>query len=131
MPAAETSARVPLARASGMPGWSRTELKFSRANTTPCKDELESYAGEVPVVSLLRNDVGEPTDSVSSDDHEDIRMAAEHLGSLGHRRTVHVDGGSAASAEARRSAFRAEMEGTLCGPRTWWHAEPPPQSGRG
>lgn len=64
----------------------------------------------MPVVSLLRNDVGELTDSVSSDDYEGIRMAVEHLVSLGHRRIVHVDGGTAVSAEPRRSAFRVEME---------------------
>ena len=34
-PAACTSARVSLARASGMPGWSRMVLRFSRQNVTP------------------------------------------------------------------------------------------------
>jgi DNA-binding LacI/PurR family transcriptional regulator len=72
--------------------------------------ELGRYAGQVPVVSLLRNDVGDLADSVSSDDHEGIRLAVEHLVSLGHRRIVHVDGGTAVSAEPRRSAFKAEME---------------------
>ena len=77
---------------------------------TLSSDELARYAGQVPVVSLLRNDVGDATDSVSSDDYEGIRMAVEHLVSLGHRRIVHIDGGSAVSAEPRRAAFQAEME---------------------
>ncbi|MDQ0619402.1 DNA-binding LacI/PurR family transcriptional regulator [Arthrobacter globiformis] len=50
---------------------------------TLSSDELARYAGQVPVVSLLRNDVGERTDSVSSDDYEGIRMAVEHLVCLG------------------------------------------------
>jgi len=71
--------------------------------------ELTGYARQVPVVSLLRNDVGELVDSVSSDDHAGIRIAVEHLAGLGHRRIVHVDGGTAVSADQRRTAFRSEM----------------------
>lgn len=73
-------------------------------------EELAGYAGQVPVVSLLRDDVGDPVDSVSSDDHAGIRMAVDHLTGLGHRRIVHIDGGTAVSAEPRRAAFRAEMD---------------------
>lgn len=73
-------------------------------------EELAGYAGQVPVVSLLRNDVGAAVDSVSSDDHAGIRMAVDHLTGLGHRRIVHVDGGTAVSADPRRAAFRAEMD---------------------
>jgi DNA-binding LacI/PurR family transcriptional regulator len=71
--------------------------------------ELMSYASEVPVVSLLRDDIEGPVDSVSSDDRAGIRMAVDHLTELGHRRIVHVDGGRAVSADVRRAAFRAEM----------------------
>jgi DNA-binding LacI/PurR family transcriptional regulator len=73
------------------------------------QDELARYASRAPVVGLLRDDVGDSVDSVSSDDHEGIRMALEHLSALGHRRIVHVDGGTAVSADARRSAFQSEM----------------------
>ncbi|MFI2565178.1 LacI family DNA-binding transcriptional regulator [Paenarthrobacter sp. NPDC018779] len=71
--------------------------------------ELAGYAARVPVVSLLRDDVGEALDSVSSDDFEGIRIAIEHLTSLGHERIVHVDGGGTVSGPQRREAFSAEM----------------------
>jgi DNA-binding LacI/PurR family transcriptional regulator len=72
--------------------------------------ELAGYAASVPVVSLLRNDVGNLVDSISSDDSAGISSAVEHLAGLGHRNIVHVDGGAAISASQRRDAFRAEME---------------------
>lgn len=72
-------------------------------------DELDRYSSQVPVVSLLRNDVGQLVDSVSSDDQAGIGLGVEHLAGLGHRKIVHVDGGSAVSAEQRRKAFCSEM----------------------
>ncbi|MFP3579047.1 LacI family DNA-binding transcriptional regulator [Arthrobacter sp. fls2-241-R2A-200] len=75
------------------------------------ENDLGRYAHQVPVVSLLRNDVGDHVDSVSCDDAAGIRLAIEHLTSLGHRRIIHVDGGTAVSADQRRAAFRAEMIG--------------------
>lgn len=71
--------------------------------------ELTRLAAQVPVVSLLRDDVGPSLDSVSSDDQAGIREAVEHLAGLGHRHIVHVDGGTAVSAGKRREAFSAEM----------------------
>ncbi|WP_461162877.1 LacI family DNA-binding transcriptional regulator [Arthrobacter sp. R4-81] len=74
-------------------------------------EELGQYSGQVPVVSLLRNDVGELVDSVSSDDRAGLRLGVEHLAGLGHRNIVHVDGGTAVSTQQRREAFRSEMQG--------------------
>lgn len=71
--------------------------------------ELTRLAAQVPVVSLLRDDVGPSLDSVSSDDQAGIREAVDHLAGLGHRHIVHVDGGTAVSAGKRRAAFSAEM----------------------
>ncbi|MFW0775448.1 LacI family DNA-binding transcriptional regulator [Paenarthrobacter nitroguajacolicus] len=71
--------------------------------------ELAAYAIRLPVVSLLRDDVGHTLDSVSSDDQAGMRIAVEHLSSLGHRRIAHVDGGDAVSGPQRREAFRTEM----------------------
>lgn len=76
---------------------------------TLSRDDLDRYSRQVPVVSLLRDDVGELVDSVSSDDHAGIRLGVEHLAGLGHSKIVHVDGGTAVSAEQRREAFRSEM----------------------
>jgi DNA-binding LacI/PurR family transcriptional regulator len=73
-------------------------------------EDLARYASQVPVISLLRDDVGDSVDSVSSDDHAGIRLAVEHLIGLGHRQIVHVDGGTEVSAEPRSAAFRAEMQ---------------------
>ncbi|WP_416403556.1 LacI family DNA-binding transcriptional regulator [Arthrobacter sp. LFS091] len=72
-------------------------------------EELAGYAARLPVISLLRDDVGDSLDSVSSDDHAGIHLAVEHLVSLGHRRIAHVDGGQAVSSAQRRAAFQAEM----------------------
>jgi DNA-binding LacI/PurR family transcriptional regulator len=72
--------------------------------------DLARYASQVPVVSLLRDNVGEAVDSVSSDDHAGISIAVGHLVGLGHRHIVHVDGGTAVSAEQRTAAFRFEMQ---------------------
>ena len=80
-------------------------------------DELAGYAARLPVVSLLRDDVGGSLDSVSSDDDAGIRMALEYLTSLGHQRIAHVDGGDAVSGPQRREAFRAEMAGRGLEPR--------------
>jgi DNA-binding LacI/PurR family transcriptional regulator len=76
---------------------------------TLSNDELALYARQVPVVSLLRDEAGELVDSVSSDDYDGLRTAVDHLVGLGHRRIVHVDGGSAVSSDQRREAYRTEM----------------------
>jgi DNA-binding LacI/PurR family transcriptional regulator len=76
---------------------------------TLSNDDLSLHARRVPVVSLLRDGVGDLVDSVSSDDYAGIRMAVEHLVNLGHRRIAHVDGGTAVSSDKRRGAYRMEM----------------------
>ena len=76
---------------------------------TLSNDDLALHARRVPVVSLLRADVGDLVDSVSSDDYAGIRIAVDHLVSLGHRRIAHVDGGTAVSSDQRREAYRAQM----------------------
>jgi DNA-binding LacI/PurR family transcriptional regulator len=71
--------------------------------------DLARYARQVPLVSLLRDDVDELVDSVNSDNQAGLRIAVDYLTGLGHRRIVHVDGGTAVAADQRRAAFRAEM----------------------
>ncbi|WP_017198338.1 LacI family DNA-binding transcriptional regulator [Arthrobacter sp. M2012083] len=72
-------------------------------------DDLALHARQVPVVSLLRDNVGDLVDSVSSDDDAGIAIAVDHLVGLGHRRIVHVDGGAAVSSDRRRETYRSEM----------------------
>jgi len=72
-------------------------------------DDLALHARQVPVVSLLRDNVGDLVDSVSSDDYAGIAIAVDHLVSLGHSRIVHVDGGAAVSSDRRRETYRSEM----------------------
>ncbi|WP_309075275.1 LacI family DNA-binding transcriptional regulator [Paenarthrobacter sp.] len=72
-------------------------------------DDLAQHARQVPVVSLLRDNVGDLVDSVSSDDYAGIAIAVDHLVSLGHSRIVHVDGGAAVSSDRRRETYRSEM----------------------
>jgi hypothetical protein len=71
-------------------------------------NELARYAGKLPV-SLLRNDVRESVDAISRDDHAGVRMSVQRLVDLGHRRVIHVDGGTAVSVALRRDAFQVEM----------------------
>ena len=72
-------------------------------------EDLALHARQVPVVSLLRDNVGDLVDSVSSDDYAGIAIAVDHLVGLGHSRIVHVDGGTAVSSDRRRETYRTEM----------------------
>lgn len=72
-------------------------------------EDLALHARQVPVVSLLRDNVGDLVDSVSSDDYAGIAIAVDHLVGLGHSRIVHVDGGAAVSSDRRRETYRTEM----------------------
>ncbi|NWL10544.1 LacI family transcriptional regulator [Paenarthrobacter nitroguajacolicus] len=72
-------------------------------------EDLALHARQVPVVSLLRDNVGDLVDSVSSDDYAGIAIAVDHLVGLGHSRIFHVDGGTAVSSDRRRETYRTEM----------------------
>jgi DNA-binding LacI/PurR family transcriptional regulator len=63
-----------------------------------------------PVVSLLQPQSHSKLSSAATDEAAGVALAVEHLRELGHRRLVHVDGGSAVGAEARRSAFTQLMD---------------------
>ncbi|OFI37574.1 hypothetical protein BIU82_06710 [Arthrobacter sp. SW1] len=61
----------------------------------------------VPVTSLLAPATG--LSSASTDEALGVRLAVEHLRSLGHRTLAHLDGGKAAGATARRREFKRLM----------------------
>lgn len=67
--------------------------------------QLAQAAKHLPIVSLLRRVKGVP--SILTDEAAGIDQMVSHLVQLGHRRLLHLDGGSAVSARQRREAFLA------------------------
>ncbi|WP_217361747.1 LacI family DNA-binding transcriptional regulator [Aeromicrobium stalagmiti] len=68
-------------------------------------DELRATATRVPLLLVARRSEVDDVSSVHSDDVEGVGLAVDHLVSLGHRRLVHVDGGTAPGADDRRRGF--------------------------
>ena len=71
---------------------------------------LRMLAAEVPVVAVARPLSCPGVDVVRIDDRGGIAMAVDHLVGLGHRRIVHVDGGTAPSSPERRAGYLEAME---------------------
>ncbi len=71
---------------------------------------LRVLADEVPIVAVARPLSCPGVDVVRIDDQGGIVMAVDHLVSLGHRRIVHVDGGTAPSSSERRDGYLKAME---------------------
>lgn len=72
---------------------------------------LRVLADEVPIVAVARPLSCPGIDVIRIDDQGGgIGMAVDHLVSLGHRRIVHVDGGSAPSSSERRAGYLGAME---------------------
>jgi DNA-binding LacI/PurR family transcriptional regulator len=74
--------------------------------------EIARLAARMPVVSLLRPVRGSSIGVVRTDDALGLRLALEHLRSLGHERIALLDGGRAAGAAQRRQGYRAGMRAT-------------------
>jgi DNA-binding LacI/PurR family transcriptional regulator len=71
--------------------------------------QLAELASQLPVVVVARP-VREPAiDVVRTADHQGLHLAVDHLVALGHRRIVHVDGGSAPGSADRRRGYRTAM----------------------
>lgn len=68
--------------------------------------ELAEVVQRMPVVTVGRR-LG--VDSVHTNETKGIRFAIDHLVGLGHRRIVHIDGGTGAGSVERRRAYRAGM----------------------
>lgn len=71
--------------------------------------QLSRLAARVPVVSVLRPTPGEDVGVVRTDDAAGLRLAVEHLRSLGHTRIALLDGGRTAGAAERRRGYRTAV----------------------
>ena len=73
-------------------------------------DALRDVAGEIPTVTVTRDDISLPRmDTVCNDDVEGGRMAVDHLVSRGHQRIVCLSGGDNPVSHARARGYRDAM----------------------
>jgi len=63
----------------------------------------------LPVVVVGQPAPNPAVDVVRAADDQGMRLAVDHLVALGHRSIVHVDGGRAPGARARRNGYKAAM----------------------
>lgn len=70
---------------------------------------IERIAWETRAIYVGRLLTGGKVSCVSTDDDLGARLVARHLLALGHRKIAHVDGGTGAGAQRRRSSFVAEL----------------------
>lgn len=68
-------------------------------------DTLAALGADVPTLVVARRSDTRGVGSVHGDDELGVGLAVDHLVSLGHRRLVHVDGGTAPGAEERRRGY--------------------------
>ena len=71
---------------------------------------LVDLAARLPVVVVTRPVRSTTVDVVRTADDEGMRLAVDHLVTLGHRDVVHVDGGRAPGAAERRRGYREAMQ---------------------
>lgn len=66
-------------------------------------------AGRLPVVTVGWRVDDPSVDVVRTSDDDGMRLAVDHLVGLGHRRILHVDGGTGPVSVSRRRGYRAAM----------------------
>ncbi|MFI6045454.1 LacI family DNA-binding transcriptional regulator [Nocardia sp. NPDC051321] len=71
---------------------------------------IRDAAQQAPLVLVSRSSSVADVDTVNDDGEVGVGLAVDHLASLGHRRIVHLDGGTAFSAAPRRKGYRTAME---------------------
>ena len=71
---------------------------------------LAELVAQMPVVVVGRRLVEPVADAVRTDDEVGMRLAVDHLASLGHRHITHVDGGPGVKGQDRRDGYVAAME---------------------
>lgn len=97
----------------------RTEERAFEALTTsrcqaviaigPDDASTRGFGSKLPIVEIGRSADESAFDAVYTDDELGIRLAVEHLATLGHRNIVHVDGGHAPGATERRLGYLQAM----------------------
>ncbi|MEV6387236.1 LacI family DNA-binding transcriptional regulator [Nocardia xishanensis] len=70
---------------------------------------IRQAAQQVPIVLVSRGSTIAGVDTVNDDGEIGGALAVDHLVSLGHSRIVHLDGGAAFTAAARRRGYRTAM----------------------
>ncbi|MEU7138216.1 LacI family DNA-binding transcriptional regulator [Nocardia sp. NPDC046473] len=71
---------------------------------------IRDAAQQAPLVLVSRSSTIADVDTVNDDGEVGAGLAVDHLASLGHRRIVHLDGGTAFTAAPRRKGYTAAME---------------------
>ncbi|HEX2809049.1 MAG TPA: LacI family DNA-binding transcriptional regulator [Kineosporiaceae bacterium] len=71
--------------------------------------ELETLAGQIPVVCVGRRLESPLLDVVRTADDEGLRQVVDHLVELGHHRIVHAGEGASEIGAARQQGYRAAM----------------------
>ena len=71
---------------------------------------ITSVSLKAPLVVVGRIVEDGKVDSIMADEPRGALAALQHLGSLGHRNIVHIDGGAGAGAEPRRSGYLLAMK---------------------
>jgi DNA-binding LacI/PurR family transcriptional regulator len=66
-------------------------------------------SAEVPIVVVGRTMRTSRVDTVVNDDRLGAKLVVRHLAELGHRRIIHIDGGSGAGARPRRRGYEEGM----------------------
>lgn len=94
----------------------RSEAIILIGPDSPLSD-LAALGRQLPLVTVGRHLPGDAFDSVRTDDAKGARQAVEHLGALGHREIVHIDGGSASGSAERRRGYRSAMRRLAAVPR--------------
>ncbi len=71
--------------------------------------EIADLSRRMATVVLLRQVRAAGVDSIRTDDQAGLDLLVDHLAGLGHREIRYVDGGEAAGASPRRTAYRRAM----------------------
>ena len=73
-------------------------------------EDLPRIGVAAPTVVVASGASHPGVDTVVTDGHRGAELAVEHLAAMGHRRIVHIDGASNASAAERSAGYRSGME---------------------